>query len=468
MIYNKIRRTLIGGTCIAVITATGCGKKEKKNSDNTESVADVIAAGGLALLPSMSGLIAANPDASLALADSDAPIVKELTNSLTDKYFFDNSVAALNAVADQNAWNNLSSAAKAKIRGDFRSTDGYAGGEGACRMMQQTGQAVDQIIQSGTTSCFLKEIPSAAAGGTWTKSDGSALENPKSAFSQTENDKITRVHIKNFSENGQTMSFYVFAKISGRNTVGSGKYKAQLYFCNDLTGTPMAGDEGPGGLPSFEVDTTTGVFTASEANSNYSAVVTSSIKVGSDGKLAFDLTKERKAESKSSYQGQTSKNGFTITPDNQVINREFNEGSGFSNKNYSLARITGNGTQNLRFIEGAYKGEGTQNSFSFNYSGAAKFEAFYKADSNHPYISALPSSLSSDTFYATPTITAPDLSGFKCDATPDIIGEADFSVTEMKAVAESCNGGRIGNTDSFWEMCRQAETSKLQYVWSDN
>ena len=466
----KLNQTKYGVYALIASTLLGaCGGARS----TTSAGAEVELTGGLASLPSMSSMLVANINASALNVASyspqavsgTAPLLKSLAAANVDTYFFDGALANLTSWA-ANA-SNLSSAQKLTTANNYRGVNGAAGGQGACRMAQETGSVFDRMLSNGTSACYMRKMPGATGA-------------PADTFAQTAEDKLVRVHVSNMTDHGGggggggPTEMYVNIKVAGSNTTGAGVYKATLFFCQGTTGAPDTTNQG---VESFEFNKATGIFKAGHASSRDFSEATAYLKKDGDT-ITIDPSKDRGATFANSDGGYAYKSEVTLTGDNKVYNKAYGTGNWGSNRNYSVASFTGASMADLRFTAGAFKGRGDSTGCTYfngtsnvpcdpwTYEGGTEFQDTHYVSTNS---SSLYSELSSvnlqtDTFYADPSLTAPDVTSFDCGATPTSTLEMDFSTSVVKEVQATCEGDRLFDSEDSWQMC-EGGRSHEQLIW---
>lgn len=450
---------------LAGVLLNGCG------SSTSGGGANLSLSKGIAALPSLSGMVAANGSRFLSqrAVVGNPPLVKDLkktnlsasVSNDADTVFFNGFLKQLLEVADQNAWNSLDNEVKDDIRNNYQGADTFAGGTGACYMVQDTGRTIDSMLSNGTSACYVRKIPKAAG-------------EDEEVFSQGASDKLVKVIIQNMEQSRRTSrdDFYVFVKVFGTNSVGTNRYKAELYFCENTNPgtTAMPGGEGPGGLESFEINKVTGLFTASGRSPSYSSDASAYLKQNSQGDLEIDLNQAREAIYYYSNGGSTGKDQVTVTPANKIYSKKFYKWGSQENKSFSVASFSGGSVADLRFLEGAYKGAGSGEfsgtPYLFTYQGAAEFNtSYYKSNILHPFLSEMPANFT-DSFYTEPSVTAPVMTAYPCDAVPDTTITADFDQQALKDVQTECEGDRLNEDQDSWTMCGHAqELGKEHFLW---
>ena len=440
---------------VAGVWLGACAKdagKRNTSGSSSSSANDTELTGGLASLPSMSSMLAANSDyASQSWSEQavsgTAPLLKSLSSSNVDTYFFGGSIANLAAWSANPS--SLTTAQKLATARNYRGQNGYAGGQGACRMAQETGSVFDRMLSNGTSACYMRKMPGATGA-------------PSDTFAKGQEDKLVRVHVSHMSDDHGPGEMYVNIKVFGSNNSSAGSYKASLYFCAGTSGTPMSDN----GYEVFEFNKATGQFTSSSYGASHNSEAKAFLKKVGD-QILVDAARDRSAVFKSTYGGQSYKAEVVITGTNKVYNKAYNSGSWGSSRNYSVASFTGASMSDLRFTAGAFKGRGESTGCTYwngvttvacdpwSYDGGTEFQntSYVSTTSSSLYAELASVNLQTDSFFSDLTVNAADLTQFDCAATPTATLEMDFATPAVIAVAAECEGERLFDNESSWQMC---------------
>ncbi len=333
----------------------------------------------------------------------------------------------------------------------FEATAGSPGGEVACRMAQTTGYSFQPVIESGTSFCYMKNMPSAVGADNISP----RLGNPEELFNQQSEDRVVKAIVTGQTGEDAGQDQTVFLKVHGRNSVGSNKYKVTLWFCGD-------GETSPNGYEELEVNRTTGAYSAVSAhgdNGNFTSELSAFLIAGENGTLSFDTTKDRVVQVQNSHDGVCSGNHkahVTINSAGEIIVKSYHVndcggGDTFSDKNYAIANFTGTSIADLAFTEGAVKGSGTSTGGgggSHEYRGATEFSGSYYASvtSGTKFETVNAYNFSSDDFYdSAPTTPTVDASSFSCAQEVQYTVTMDFSEEAVAEIKEDCEGKRLNN-----------------------
>ncbi len=326
------------------------------------------------------------------------------------------------------------------------SSDGSSGGFLSCYMTQSAGYALSEVVRSGTTMCYMKNMPTQEvfrAGG-FRVTDGTLPGGNVANLFKTPSGstpRIVRIVMSGDPEGESKGVIKVFSE--SQNASSGDQYKYEMVFCDGGSTTPQ------------EVEktriTSAGEFISSSTNNNseggngvYKSTVRAFLR--SEGSnLVFDNTRSRTATQAGT--GDSPGGAFarkaqvTINGDNEITSKEFDIQGSDVRKAFSVSRFSGTGMSSMRFFEGAVK-----QTFSFgDFNGATEFRnSSYVAAPSNSYISALESvDLSTDSFYSgTPTVNAESAS-VRCNAAADIEITVDMTSDIMQSVTAGCEGERL-------------------------
>jgi len=455
---------LIVGVCFSLAIA-GCG-------DGSGAGSGASGVNSIAKLPDASSMLTSSKSTTslveAAVVGTPPPLVN-ITSSNSDQYFWNGIVADISA-------HGVSATDAQQFWGQHA---GGAGGEGACRMAQNTAFAFEPILQSGSTFCYMKNMPSATSGVTLTP----ALSDPKTLFDQQAADRVVKINVhstaavKSASGHGPSGDMAVFLKVWGSNSVTSDVYKVNFWMCDPIKNTATD-------LQTLTVVRSTGSFTSVESNgsqgNNFAATISGSLTTDSKGNIIFDSSKNRLADVQNSFTGTGFSSLFhssiTITPSNLIYTKMYSQNSGtdpvshqavtWADKNYAIASFTGTGIADLTFLEAGFQGLNQNGSGTpFGYSGATQYQtSFYASVATSDLLTlALQVNLNTDSFWASsPTAPTLDSTGFSCAATPDFTVAMDFTDSAVATIAANCEQHQIADGGFCDSAAIQAARNSIQ------
>lgn len=338
----------------------------------------------------------------------------------------------------------------------FGSTDDGPSGQGGCRMAQSVGESIGRMLQSGTSTCYMKGATRAANGITVTGAEKATL------FDQTAEDKNIKVSVVNM---GDEDDMFVHIRVYGTNSVGSDVYKVQLFFCSDNVSDPNSREI-------VTVNRNSGEYTA-EHHKHQGAELGREVVTGyltsSGGSIQFDPSKIREANSHWSSTWGTYKGKIQITGEDRIYAWRYNSfTSGMTtgiDKNYSIADFSGSGLSTLRFLQAAYKGISKWGADTHNYSGATEYRnTFYAAAMDNellPFVTSY--SFAGDSFFSSLTVPTPNFNDLDCGESVDAEVGMDFSAPAIVDLQATCEADRYDNYSMCWN---DDIATAQQYVFS--
>lgn len=348
-------------------------------------------------------------------------------------------------------------------------------GMATCRMAENVGYAMQNISQSGTSLCYMKnmsEVPSAIS-----LVSGSALE-ANELVNQAENTKTVKINVTEpegeggggggggggEDEEGAEGSQTIFIRVHGSNsTTGSAGYAADLWFCSPETNEINGAEQ-------IRVNKDTGALTHTSVQKNgggryfinqFAAVLSKT----ADGTYEFSADDARTAEFFNEDSYGTFKSSVSVTGD-ELINKNY---SNFSfddkentNKTYVVSQVGVNTSGDILFYQG-----GLKNSFGFNddsneFSIGTEFQSgsYVALESGDYYDLANTFDMEADAFYSSLTADATllaSLSSFSCTETVDTEMNLDMNTEAMDEVVEEC--------ESDWQsmdFCRNETIREIE------
>lgn len=383
-----------------------------------------VSVSSLTSLPSLTDMVgtteaSGNVSALRALVSGTAPILSQISADDADTLFWNGLLADI----DQNGATS-------------DDADAFWQGEGRCRMAQSVGYSFQNIEQAGASLCYMKNAPNAESGISVTSG---GIEHPNEAFVQQPASRLIRVDTTGQDEGGDQ---HIFIRVYGSGTAeGSDGYAVDLYFCDE-------GEDHSRGLEQIRVNTSTGRFTQSTAETSFGDFVlqaSAQLTQDSEGNLSFDPDSVKTAEVYFNHEDEfLSKSVITIDGDT-ISSKDYGSFGDFINKSYTVSHYTGADLDNLRFLEAGFAGE---NSFEGHdnpaYHGATEFQTsrYAQVNSGSLFNEAADFDFSADSFFSSGFEEYADLledaNSGDCSATPDIILAMDFSDPGMEPVGELC------------------------------
>lgn len=426
------KRISLGMTAVAVLVLGmyGCGSSSSETSANVTSISDLPTISTMVDTTGASGSISVTTKA----ISGTPPLLTGISSSNADTYFWNGLLATIstNQSATQDQINS------------------FWEGEGACRMAQTVGYSFQNILQGGTSMCYMQKLPNASNGVAFVNTDAT----PSTLFKQTASNKTVNVQVSNMQGGGGgggSGPENIFIKVYGSGTTeGAAGYAADLWFCsnsNQVTGYEKIRKSS---------NTLTVTSTHSEQNGNFVGIITGSLTTNSSGGIIFDGSKTRNAQvyfaptdGSNTFMASVSIDGTGLLTARNYQNGSFGGGPSQISKRAIFGQYSGSTMPTLRFLtagfafQDAFSGGGLEHTQSG--TGAVEYSGSlytFVSDATNAYLAAARGEDFSDSIYSGSTTAftsaISDISGFSCSATPDIIATVDFSQSGPQAIASQC------------------------------
>ncbi len=339
--------------------------------------------------------------------------------------------------------------------------DGSSSGQGACYTTMNLGGAVQEILRSGTTLCYMKRAPTQTnlAAGAVTVVGGTLPAGGINNLMATPSGGSARLIQVSVPNDGPGER--IFIRIASQNTNASNNhaYAMNFWACTD------------GAVQEYETTSISnaGVYSTTSANQSengiFNALIQARLVSNGTGGFTFDTTASRTAETvyvySNSFSNGRNRSQITLTPNNEIFAKANDSWGSDGRKAYSVGTFTGSSALTLRFLAGAVKQEflpayGSQVPSAFEYRDTAYLAS--PANSYLPTVSAV--DFSSDTFYSTIPTPTYDTSPYDCNATADVSLSMDFSRPELQAVEAVCDE-RLENMN----FCRTSQVEAASLNW---
>ncbi len=325
-------------------------------------------------------------------------------------------------------------------------TNGESGGMLACYGTSEAGRTFEQLQQSATSICYLRNAPNASSGvelvsGTLPAGGLKAVFAPPPSGS-----RLVKVEVSDPERGTQEIFIRVFAQSS------SVAYRHQISFCDGSEaseGEELSVSTGGQYRSSF-----IGVHQEGEESAAFTSEVSAFLTTGNNGQVQFDLTRPRTIGSAyeqgvRSFASQTALNG-------QFVRTKMYDNFGDDvRRAFGVNKVSGNDLATLRVLELAYKDQ--------NFDGSASFDegdGRYLVDNNSSVANQLGSvDLDTDSFYSEDhAIDLTALDDYSCADEPDVVISMDMSDEALIPVAQECEGLRLDGMD----YCRNEQIEQAQ------
>lgn len=406
---------------------------------------------GLSDIPGVSGLLASNDAASSSIGASTVsgtpPTLAEIKNLGASNIFWRTGViSAINSGSPSNEQCNELFGASA---------DGSSSGFAGCYMAQETGYMMENIIQSGTTLCYMKNFPTRDVqnDGGFTVVEGSLPGNDiTKLFTPPSGNSPRFVKVNIQDERGSSSGiFKIYSQ--GQNETNGDQYRYDIVFCGEGSNTPQEYERTKITLAGELI--TRARHSQDQGGEGENVIKAFLTKVNGD--LIINPALGRSAEFTSVSDGFTYKSSLTLNSENEIENKVISSQGDSTRKGFSISRFTGESAPTVRFLEGGYK----ESSSDFGtYSIATEYrDTYYAATSSSPYSSRLSEvDISSDSFYnQTPSISNSS-APISCGQDVDVEIDINMSSNAMQSVSSLCEADRLDGMD----FCRDTALTQAQ------
>ena len=434
---------------------------------------------GLSDLPAVSTMVGTSDSATalrralsgraLVTGDEFLPLLTELPDD-PDQYFWNGLIAEIIDVGYNPAGNP--------------DGDAFWDGRGACWMVQSFGQSFKNVLQGGSSLCYMKNIPLVSE----VTIVGSSAAN---LFTPTAADKRIKINIENMTDgDGPPSSQTMNMRVIGTNSIGTNKLEYRMWSCESVDA------DAPGDLETITVDLDTGEFVSTSIQNKDENAGTFSLSgflsQDADGSIAWNLNRAREATVHYAFAhegGGGSNEGIfksTITIDGDQLSSKmyesmvnsWNDGapqtSNNLNKRFLTSIFEGSSLTDLKLrqvasVESTSQTGGPWGDAEFTHKTAKDWNATNASDGH--YETQLSGVLfdivdifdfGADDFYAG-TLVEPDVTisveDYPCDGEADVTVVMDFALPALQAIQDLCDVP-WGNYD----MCWGGEVSEAERV----
>lgn len=412
--------------CIAV----GCGSSSSSSGTGAGGTTETSKVKSITDLPAISTMVSTGTTSgSVSVAQSvgktasgTAPLLTSISDDNIDSYF----------------WNGLLAQIKSAGSATEAQRSSYWDGEGACRMAQTVGYAFQNILQGGTSLCYMQNAPKAANGVSVVSGDA---EN-STVFNQGASNKIVKVVVSN--QEGMSGDENVFIKVYGTgSTEGTSGYAADLWFCSSANAVT--------GYEKIRLDDTT--FTSTSVGNdfgNFVSTISAALTTDSSGHKIFDTEKSRSAtvyfgpsDGSFTFLGSVAIDSNDLLTARDYQTGTFGGGSTQTSKHSIFANYTGSTMDTLRFSAASFSLQDNYGGSAQSITGATEYQdTHYVSVDTGSLLTKAQAEDFSNTIYkgdtSSYTTALKATADFSCTATPDVVVAMDFSQSGPKAVATLC------------------------------
>ena len=398
----------------------GCG-----GSSGTSTTASSTSVNSIDDLPNTETFVATTATTSLNASLSKAvtgtpPLLTSISSSNADDYFWNGLLATITTAG---------SATQSQI-------DSYWDGEGACRMAQAVGYSFQNMLQGGTSLCYMQNMPACSNGVSITSGSATA----STVFEQGASNKIVQVNVS-----GQGANETIFIKVFGTSTTeGASGYAADMFFCNSSNTV--------GGYEQIRLTGSTS-FTSKSVHADFGNFVgdlTASLTTNASGQLIFDPSATRSAtvyfgptDGSFTFLGAVSIDSAGLLTAREYQIGSFGGGASQENKHAIFANFTGGTMDELRLLESSFALQDTYGSSDQSNTGATEYQTdhYEPVTSGTLLTTAQAEDFSHDVYTGSVTSQTADLAAitnYSCSTTHDVVVAMDFTASCPQAVAVEC------------------------------
>lgn len=321
------------------------------------------------------------------------------------------------------------------------SSDGESSGFSGCYLAQNVGYNFQNIVQSGTSLCYLKNMASQALVDSNTVNvlagslPGGDIEQVLAPAPSSE--RIVKV-----SAGGS----YIFIKIfsAADNAARGNQFRYHLWFCDSPSLPPTDFEKTTVKLSGEFIANVEGIH---DGNGQFASTVRAFL-TSQNGSIVFDTSRDRSANSEYSASNMSFKSYLVIDGSNVIRSKSYDTFVGFEGRrSYSVSLFSGTSVSNLRLIAGAYKDK--KDTPGNDYSAEVEYrDPTYVSATGTVYGTMLSEvDIDTDTFYSAPASVTVNTSEFSCSASADVELSFNLASSDGQAVQQTCEGERLDGMD---------------------
>lgn len=455
---------------------TDFARAEPSAADKRKIVARTISKRNLLALPSFSAQVQSNRSKSTSTrrARNQAllpPVLSSIAASPIKDLFWReingvNVVDAINSSsADQNHCNEFYSGQQ----------DGQSGGLGACHLAESVGYTYSNILQSGTSLCYMKNFPSQknlVAGAITVTSGALPTGGIQNLFSPPSGALDRLVQVVPTGEEDQEGGDEdrrskegkgnIFLQVGSqeKNKAADNLYSVVIWFCHE-------GESEVSGYNKVSISKALRLYSEYGADDEFGKSFSSveGFLSARGNSVVWDPSKTRRSSTVVSDEGGGQfKAEVEITANNLIKVKRVDNFSGSMGKGYIITKYSGSKASDLRFLSGAFM----DNHGGESFTEATQYKnSFYAVDTDSPLLGPVQNEDLNSEFYTSGFDLDIDTSPYSCDATPDITVSLDFSVATLRESIRECETEQLGNMhfchddpevrqadENYGEVCR--------------
>lgn len=344
--------------------------------------------------------------------------------------------------------------------------DGASGGLAACFMTQNVGFSFENLLQSGTSLCYMKGIsdPSLGEDGGVIVEQGTLAGNTIARiFSPGTNDaRLVNVSVSGFPDDGPpeensvqedgAMDIYIKVAPQSQNARKGNQYEVELFHCDSSTGDI---DE----YEHIQIRTNGQYVSKSRYRDDGIAFIKGWLTRDGEN-LVFDPSKDREVTFVSLEDGSGFGSNVVFKPDNTIRTKHYDRSEQGARRAYAVSSFSGSGMNDLRFLAGAYQDE-KEGSPGDGFEACVEYrDTLYAASpSSELCDEARDVDVNQDSFFESIEDEEVAVPEFDCtNPEPDVVVAMDFTKPSTAALAEECEADRLNNMN----FCRDDDISQAE------
>jgi hypothetical protein len=402
-----------------------------------KEVQKLLAKRNILTLPSLSSQVSAySVKSSTNISAATPPTLKSIAsqsvapNSIKSLFWRD--INGINVIDSLNSGSPSADACNEFFAG---SSDGQSGGLGACHLAESVGYSYSNIVMSGVSMCFIKNLPTKAndsSGGITLNSGTYPKNNIENLFATPEGSTARLVKVNTFGGSiNENAPKTIFVEVPAESTNKQAKklYSANLWFCDE--GNQIVGYDNISISNSL-------LFTVNHSDQNHGfKTVNLTGFLEKHGKnLDWDSSKSRTATT-AAQEGNGGDGVFLtnieITKSNLIKLKRLDNFNNIS-KSYQISKFSGFSAEDLRFLSGAFN----EIHGDHPLDAGIDFDTFFTIDTNNSFIADANKEDLYSGFYTSNLELNFDTSKYSCAAAPDIEITVDNANESLKTTAGKC------------------------------
>lgn len=425
----------------SINAATTRKARANKNYCGKLQVASLATVRSLSDLPNTSKIVVAGGTNSLAVSGTPPALASFSSTALKNVFWNSGVIDAINT--------NSASPQQCSEMYSGRN-DGESGGFEACYAASDNAYTLSDLVASGTTLCYMRNIPSSAnvASGTLNLVSGSFPSNDPSLLFATPSGSTSRlIEIRPVSPGEEESSrIFINVKSNSENAAAGNQFAYTYHSCEGSGATPSDMEE------ASVTSSNQYIMTTKTGGTNRFEATVRAYLAETDGVIGFDSTRDKTIQLVSQHESTLFKGEMTITPSNYITAKRYFVSGSMVDKTYSVSRFSATSISTLRLFESAFHRASSRNSgasFEETISAVEYRDTNYKVSTSNPFLPWTGAvDFNVDSFYLSAPSSPSFSTTFNCNtATPDVVVSVDMSSPTMTTIRNSCEADRFGGAN---------------------